>query len=97
MDNESQSTERDPWNEIRRVIGDGTASDVLALACPECGSALQIYFYPGDKAIVFPTRLQFAAVNIDCVQFCDGLRIDGWDISPPWVLELGEKITTKPA
>jgi hypothetical protein len=97
MSKESQPTGSDSWNEIRRVIGDGTAGDVLALACPNCGSALRVSFYPGDKTIAFPTRLQFAAVNIDCVQCDAGLRADGCDISPPWVLELGEKITTKPA
>jgi hypothetical protein len=97
MGKESQTTEGDRWNEIHRVIGEGTARDVLALGCPKCGSALRVSFYPGNKAITFPERLQFAAVNIDCIQCGALLREDGCDINPPWVLELGEKITTKPA
>ena len=97
MVKESNSKDGDSWDEIRRVLGDGTASEVLALACPSCGSGLRVDFYPGDKTIKFPTRLQFAAINIDCTKCRDGVRYDGCDVNPPWILELGEKITTKPA
>ena len=93
MDNEQPCN---PWREARRIIGIGSASEVLALACPQCGGALRVHFHPGDPTIKFPTRLRFAAINIRCTQCTAKLCADGCDVHPPWVEELGPNITTRP-
>gem|GEM_PF-4945421 len=85
------------WDSIRLAIDTGEAPEVLALSCPACGSALKVWFFPGDPAIEFPTRLQYAAINIDCTECSWRVRRDGGDVNAPWVAELGSYFTTQPS
>lgn len=72
------------WNEIKRLLLDGTPHEVKTLRCPEDGSSLKVEVVTRDQI----------SLGVTCVSCQSGVRMDGLEQVPDWVKELGVRFET---
>jgi hypothetical protein len=71
--------------QLRKQLLHGNGSEIMQLRCPVCSNSLALLFHSTPRK----------ALNVHCMEDkCFSLNLDGLAETPPWVQDLGSKVTT---